>query len=118
MNTVTDCDAVQLAIFKCIQVIDKYHRVDMQRLGKFGTNSLRGLTPRFIPKDDSSSIILDGDDAIYGLVRWPLKDGELLITDLTFEVSPRAIDTEEIMEFLMVAVVRVLRDLKVKVDAL
>lgn len=116
MNIVTDSDALRLAIFKCIQVIDEYQRVD--RLGKFSTNPLRGLTPLFIPKDDVCSITLDGVDVIYGLVKWPLKDGELRITDLTFEVSPLAIDTEEIMEFLMIAVVRVLRDFKVKCDAL
>lgn len=118
MNEVISCTVLRHTIFKCIRDLDKYSHADIPRVGEFNTNQLHGLVPRFIPKADSVSIILDGGDVIYGRVKWPIKNGELFLTDLTFEVSPRAVDTEEIMEFLLIAVVRVIRNFELKVNAL
>lgn len=114
MNRVSNHDVLRLAMFKCVKDLDHYECNEILEVGMFKTNPIRGLYPVFIPSEDYITIALESDDRVWAKLTVPLKTGALFITDLTFEISPAAVEPEEIMEHLLIAVVRTIRTFRIK----
>lgn len=109
---------LKLSIYKILKEANKWYREDYLEVGKLYADPVRGLVPVWGPVKDSQIIRLEGEVYNACVITHPIKSGELFLTDLTFHVAPEAVDEAEVLEHMLVGLVRLYTQFKEKVNAL
>ena len=117
MNIITEHNETTLTIFKVLRELNKWHP-DPAKVEQFNVDNVRGLTPTWRPGKDGLTILMDTDHRTYASIKWKPKGSELFITDLTFRISEAVIDQNEMLEHLLIGVVRLYSTFKEKYECI
>lgn len=117
MNIITEHDETTLTIFKVLRELNKWHR-DAAKVPQFSTSPVRGITPVWRPGKDGITILMDTPDRTYASINWKPKGSELFITDITFSVSEVVAVPDEMLEHMLIGVVRLYSQFKEKYECI
>lgn len=111
-------EELKLSIYKILKEANKWYREDYLKTGIIQSYHIKGLLPTWSTTNDVLSVTLDGGHCNYCVVTHQIKSGELCLTDLTFHIAPEAADEAEVLELMLIGVVRLYAQFKEINDAL
>lgn len=99
---------LKLSIFKILKELVKWYGNELPKPQTINASYVRDLKPVWIQNETYLTILMDTEDLTFASVTFDYqrKYSELLFTDLTFFVSDKAVSQEEVLEHLLIGVVR------------
>lgn len=118
MNESNHSKELKLSIYKILKELVKWYRDELPKPQTITASYVRDLKPIWMQHETYLNIAMDTDDCTYAMVTFDYnsKFNELLYTDLKFIVSKRVVSEEEVLEHLLVGVVRLYTKFKEQVE--